>query len=198
MIDKETDARMIGYGRCCARPGGRGALIAVCALSPATTTRSTYRPLYATRGLSPSIWRGSRARSARRDRTHGGAVSLAVGFAQIFSASPPCAADVILVPLRDHVRGPLHPDDHRRRDAGRTLRGAGPGRDLEAAGAHGWIPARLSHGLVVVATDTSSSQAPSRSLAHVRHHQPALSCVALCVGTTVIINAGRARTPGSR
>ena len=41
--------------------------------------------------------------------------------------------DRLLVPLRDHVRGAVHPDDHRRRDARRPLHAAGPAGARRAA-----------------------------------------------------------------
>ncbi len=67
----------------------------------------------------------------------GGAPSLALGMAQIFARDRGRAGDSqLLVPLRHHVRGAVHPDDHRCRHARRPLHAAGPsGPCLQAAGA---------------------------------------------------------------
>ena len=140
----------------------------------------------------------SKRRSARASigRT-GGAVSLAVGMAQIFSGLPGHARpDGLLVPLRDHVRGAVHPDDDRRRHAG----GALPGReflgrayapfgaprldagrdDLDAAGGACWG--------YFIWTGNISTIWPMFGIAN-----QLLASVALAVGTTIIINVGRAR-----
>ena len=74
-------------------------------------------------------------------------------------------ADQVLVSLRDHVRGAVHPDDDRRRHADRAVPGPGvPGQDLEAAGRpqlaarpRCWRPAWSSS-----AGATSSTPAASR------------------------------------
>ena len=68
----------------------------------------------------------------------GGAPSLALGMAHIFARvgrRPGCHR--LLVSLRHHVRGAVHPDHHRRRHARGPLHAAGPaGPRLHAAGPH--------------------------------------------------------------
>src|SRR5207248_63963 len=91
MIDKETDARMIGYGAMlCEGLVGVVALIAVCALHPGDYYAINVPPaLYATLGLSPvHLAELSREVGENVSGRTGGAVSLAVGFAQIFSGLP--------------------------------------------------------------------------------------------------------------
>ena len=51
----------------------------------------------------------------------GGAPSLALGMAHIFSSAGGGGVAGLLVPLRDHVRGAVHPDDHRCRHARRAV-----------------------------------------------------------------------------
>ena len=67
----------------------------------------------------------------------GGAPSLALGMAHIFAQrGRRPGGDRLLVSLRHHVRGAVHPDDHRRRHARGPLHAAGPaGPRVGAAGA---------------------------------------------------------------
>src|SRR5207244_8521420 len=91
MIDKETDARMIGYGAMlCEGLVGVVALIAVCALQPGDYYAINVPPaVYATLGMSPvNLAELSREVGENVTGRTGGAVSLAVGFAQIFSGLP--------------------------------------------------------------------------------------------------------------
>ena len=77
----------------------------------------------------------------------GGAVSLAVGMAQIFaSISGHARADGLLVSLRDHVRGGLHLDDDRFGHARGPLPAAGIDRSrlAEIRRHESWLPARCS------------------------------------------------------
>ena len=102
----------------------------------------------------------------------------------------------LLVPLRDHVRGALHPDDDRRRHA----RGAVPGQEFLGRGyapfaRHDWMPGAMVSTALVVASwayfiwaGSISTIWPMFGIAN-----QLLASVALAVGTTVIINAGRAR-----
>src|SRR5512132_1862654 len=85
MIDKESDTRMIGYGAMlCEGLVGVVALIAVCALQPADYYAINVPPaVYATLGLTPvNLAELSREVGENVTGRTGGAVSLAVGFAQ--------------------------------------------------------------------------------------------------------------------
>ena len=128
----------------------------------------------------------------------GGAVTLAVGMARIFSerASRHELADRVLVSLRDHVRGPVHPDDDRRRHADRAVPGPGvPGQDLEAAGRPGLAaglaagdgPGRLRLGLLHLHRLVETIW-PMFGMAN-----QLLAVIALAVVTTVLVNSGRGR-----
>src|SRR3954468_7399107 len=91
MVDRETDARMIGYGAMlCEGLVGVVALIAVCALQPGDYYAINVPPaVYARLGLSPvNLALLSREVGENVTGRTGGAVSLAVGFAQIFSGLP--------------------------------------------------------------------------------------------------------------
>ena len=71
-------------------------------------------------------WRRTSAKQTLFYRT-GGAPSLALGMAHIFAQSGRRAGGHrLLVSLRDHVRGAVHPDDHRCGDARRPVHAAGP------------------------------------------------------------------------
>ena len=166
MVDKEGDVRMIGYGAMLMEGlVGVVALIAAAALPNSmyydinidlADGRSSWRITPTSRSSSRSPRPTSTARPAgmptpRRsplaameqdvqESLHGrtgGAVTLAVGMARIFTDALPghAMADQVLVSLRDHVRGAVHPDDDRRRHADRPVPGAGvPRQALEAAG----------------------------------------------------------------
>ena len=58
----------------------------------------------------------------------GGAPTLAIGMSQIFSGATGEGLQSVLVPLRDHVRGPVHPHHGGRGHAGRALHAAGHAR----------------------------------------------------------------------
>ena len=129
----------------------------------------------------------------------GGAVTLAVGMARIFTNGDagPQGTRRVLVSLRDHVRGPVHPDDDRRRHADRPVPGAGvPGQGLEAAGrprlAAGrrcWRPAwSSSAGATSSATGSVETIWPMFGMAN-----QLLAVIALAVVTTVLVNSGRGR-----
>ena len=107
----------------------------------------------------------------------GGAVSLAVGFAQIFTGLPGLeTADVVLVPLCDHVRGPVHPHHDRCRNAGDAVHGAGIRRtDLETDGTHrlasGQHPCDDDRGVFLGLFPLDGEH--QHDLADVRNRQPA-------------------------
>ena len=145
MVARESDTRMIGYGAMLMEGlVGIVALIAACALEPADYFAINVPPaVYQTLGMSPvNLAELSREVGENVAGRTGGAVSLAVGFAQIFTALPGLAAvHVVLVPLRDHVRGALHPHDDRRGHARCAVHGAGVRRELlEAVRTDGLAP----------------------------------------------------------
>jgi len=91
MLNKETDARMIGYGAMLMEGVvGIISLIAACSLFPADYFAINTSPeKFATLGLSPvNLGVLSQEVGEKLMARPGGAVSLAVGFAQIFSGIP--------------------------------------------------------------------------------------------------------------
>ncbi|MEW6510483.1 MAG: carbon starvation protein A [Bacteroidota bacterium] len=95
MINKESEARMIGYGAMLMEGlVGVIALIAACALEPGDYFAINLSPeKYATLGMSPvNLQELSREVGETVAGRPGGAVSLAVGFAQIFTGIPGMAA----------------------------------------------------------------------------------------------------------
>ena len=200
MIDKETDARMIGYGAMlCEGLVGVVALIAVCALHPGDYYAINVPPaVYATLGLSPvNLAELSRQVGENVTGRTGGAVSLAVGFAQIFSGLPALRglmsywyhfaimfeALFILTTIDAGTR------------VGRFVVQEVLGGIWKPLERTDWMPGTiLSTGLVVIAwsyfilTGSIAQIWPMFGIAN-----QLLATVALCVGTTVIINAGRSR-----
>ncbi|PYQ43713.1 MAG: carbon starvation protein A [Acidobacteria bacterium] len=200
MIDKETDARMIGYGAMlCEGLVGVVALIAVCALQPGDYYAINAPPaVYATLGMSPvNLAELSREVGENVTGRTGGAVSLAVGFAQIFSGLPALRglmsywyhfaimfeALFILTTIDAGTR------------VGRFVVQEVLGGIWKPLERTDWMPGTiLSTGLVVIAwsyfilTGSIAQIWPMFGIAN-----QLLATVALCVGTTVIINAGRAR-----
>ena len=153
MVDKETDIRPIGYGAMLVEGVvGIMALIAATAMppgdyfainvAPAAYEQLTFQGEQLQHNLGPI----EAAVGEKVEGRTGGAVSLAVGMAMIFSALPGMSGLlVLLVPLRDHVRGALHPDHHRLRDTGRALPDTGSARQgLRAVRAHRLDARRLS------------------------------------------------------
>ena len=200
MLDKESDARMIGYGAMiCEGLVGVVALIAVCALHPADYYAINVPPAaYQKLGLVP-VHLAELSREVGEDVTGrtGGAVSLAIGFAQIFSGLPALRglmsywyhfaimfeALFILTTI----------------DAGTRVARFMVQEFLGGAWAPfartDWLPGTIvSTALVVTAwayfilTGSISQIWPMFGIAN-----QLLAAVALCVGTTVVINAGRAR-----
>ena len=118
--------------------------------------------------------------------------------AQIFSgAARHARPDGLLVPLRDHVRGAVHPDDHRHRHARRRASWcrSSSGSSTRRWRGTDWLPGldRLDAARRLRAGATSSG--PAASARSGRCSASPTSCspsVALAVGTTIIINMGKA------
>jgi carbon starvation protein len=200
MIDKESDARMIGYGAMlCEGLVGAVALIAVCALHPGDYYAINVPPAtFAKLGLSTvHLAEFSRQVGETLVGRTGGAVSLAVGFAQIFSGIPffthlmsywyhfaiMFEALFILTTIDTGTR------------VGRFMVQEFLARGWKPFENPSWLPGTLlSTALVVVGwsyfilTSSISQIWPMFGIAN-----QLLAAVALCVGTSVILNAGRAR-----
>jgi carbon starvation protein len=200
MIDRETDARMIGYGAMlCEGLVGVVALIAVCALHPGDYYAINVPPaVFAKLGL-PTVHLqefSSLVGETLVGRT-GGAVSLAVGFAQIFSGLPVLRglmsywyhfaimfeALFILTTIDTGTR------------VARFMVQEFLGKIWQPFEQPGWLPGTLISTLLVVGawsyfilTGSISQIWPMFGIAN-----QLLAAVALCVGTTVIINSGRVR-----
>jgi carbon starvation protein len=200
MIDKESDARTIGYGAMlCEGLVGCVALIAVCALHPGDYYAINVSPaVFAKLGLS-TVHLGEFSRLVGESlvgRT-GGAVSLAIGFAQIFSGIPFLAhlmsywyhfaimfeALFILTTIDTGTR------------VARFMVQEFLGGVVKPFENPSWIPGTIiATALVVTAwsyfilTGSISQIWPMFGIAN-----QLLAAVALCVGTSVIINSGRAK-----
>ena len=198
MLDKESDARMIGYGAMlCEGLVGCVALIAVCALYPGDYYAINVPPAaFAKLGLStvnlPHF--SQQVGETLLGRT-GGAVSLAVGFAQIFAGIPFLAglmsywyhfaimfeALFILTTIDTGTR------------VGRFMVQEFVGRAWPRFEKTDWLPGTLvSTALVVfgwsyfILNGSISHIWPMFGIAN-----QLLAALALCVGTSVILNAGR-------
>jgi len=200
MIDRESDVRMIGYGAMlCEGLVGCIALIAVCALEPADYFAINVSPaVFSKLGLSTvHLTELSRLVGENVAGRTGGAVSLAIGFAQIFSGLPMLKglmsywyhfaimfeALFILTTIDTGTR------------VGRFLVQEFLSRIFKPFENPGWMPGTiLATGIVVVGwtyfilTGSISQIWPMFGIAN-----QLLAAVALCVGTTVIINSGKVR-----
>jgi len=113
------------------------------------------------------------------------------------AGSPHEHAARVLVPLRDHVRGAVHPHDHRHRNAiGRFLMQEFMGRLSPSLGKSTSKPGAVIATTVIVAgwtyfilTGSISTIWPMFGIAN-----QLLACTALCIGTTIILREGR-RSP---
>jgi len=200
MIDKESDIRVIGYGAMLMEGlVGVMAIIAASAMHPGDYFAINTPPaVFATMGLTvtnlPALEAAVNETVAGRT---GGAVSLAVGMAQIFTGLPGMKhlldywyhfaimfeALFILTTIDAGTR------------VARFLVGEFLGHAYEPFARHDWLPgAMISTFLVVFAwayfiwAGSISTIWPMFGIAN-----QLLAAVALAVGTTVIINAGRAR-----
>jgi carbon starvation protein len=200
MIDRESDIRVIGYGAMLMEGVvGIVSIIAACAMYPGDYFAINTPPaVFAKLGMAVTNLPALEAavQESVTGRT-GGAVSLAIGMAQIFSGLPGMRhlldywyhfaimfeALFILTTIDAGTR------------VARFLVGEFLGRAYPPFGRHDWMPgAMVSTGLVVAAwayfiwAGSISTIWPMFGIAN-----QLLASVALAVGTTVIVNAGRAR-----
>src|SRR5438445_7165600 len=200
MINKESDARMIGYGAMlCEGLVGCVALIAVCALHPGDYYAINVPPaVFAKLGLATvNLHHFEQLVGEALVGRTGGAVSLAVGFAQIFSGIPFLSglmsywyhfaimfeALFILTTIDTGTR------------VARFMVQEFAGRFAKPGANPSWLPGTIIATLAVVCawsyfilTGSISQIWPMFGIAN-----QLLASVALCVSTSVIINAGRAR-----
>jgi carbon starvation protein len=200
MVDRETDIRPVGYAAMLFEGlVGVMALIAACALHPGDYYAiNTVPAKFATLGMSTVNLTTLQAQVAENviGRT-GGAVSLALGMAQIFANIPGLKSLIaywyhfaimfealfILTTIDSGTR------------VGRFLLQESIGRVWKRYGDTNWMPSALmSSGLMVLGwayfiwTGSINTIWPMFGIAN-----QLLGSVALAVGTTIIINAGRAR-----
>jgi carbon starvation protein len=200
MIDKESDIRVIGYGAMLMEGlVGIVSIIAASAMHPGDYFAINTPPaVFQTLGLSvtnlPALEAAVRESVAGRT---GGAVSLAIGMAQIFAGLPGMQrlldywyhfaimfeALFILTTIDAGTR------------VARFLVGEFLGRGYAPFARHDWVPGAITTTFLVVAAwayfiwaGSISTIWPMFGIAN-----QLLAAVALAVGTTVIINAGRAR-----
>jgi len=200
MIDKESDARMIGYGAMlCEGLVGCVALIAVCALHPGDYYAINVPPaVFAKLGLSTvNLHHFEQLVGETLVGRTGGAVSLAIGFAQIFAGVPFLSglmsywyhfaimfeALFILTTIDTGTR------------VARFVVQEMLARFSPRFEDTSWMPGTIfATAAVVVAwsyfilTGSISEIWPMFGIAN-----QLLAAVALCVGTAVILNAGRAK-----
>jgi carbon starvation protein len=200
MIDKESDARMIGYGAMlCEGLVGCVALIAVCALEPGDYFAINVPPaVFAKLGMSTThLAELSRMVGENVAGRTGGAVSLAVGFAQIFAGLPMLKglmsywyhfaimfeALFILTTIDTGTR------------VGRFMVQEFLSKLWKPFDDPSWLPGTLISTFLVVAgwayfilTGSISQIWPMFGIAN-----QLLAAVALCVGTSVLLNAGKVR-----
>ena len=200
MIDKESDIRVIGYGAMLTEGlVGVMAIIAASAMHPGDYFAINTPPnVFATLGLSvtnlPALEAGVNETVAGRT---GGAVSLAIGMAQIFAGMPGMRhlldywyhfaimfeALFILTTIDAGTR------------VARFLVGEFLGRAYPPFARHEWVPGAMVSTFLVVSSwayfiwaGSISTIWPMFGVAN-----QLLASVALAVGTTVIINAGHSR-----
>jgi carbon starvation protein len=200
MIDRESDVRVIGYGAMLMEGVvGIMAIVAACAMQPGDYFAINTTPgVFSTLGLSVSNLPAleTAVHESVTGRT-GGAVSLAMGMAQIFAGLPGMRhlldywyhfaimfeALFILTTIDAGTR------------VARFLVGDFLGRAWPPFARHDWLPGALLSTFLVVAAwayfiwaGSISTIWPMFGIAN-----QLLASVALAVGTTAIVNAGRAR-----
>lgn len=200
MIDKESHVRPIGYGAMLIEGlVGITTLIAASALFPADYFAINVEPgKFATLGMDP-VNLSELARQVGEDVTGrtGGAVSLAVGMAQIFTALPGLKGLMSIwyhFAIMFEALFILTTIDTGTRVA-RFLVQEFLGRVYKPLERTDWMPGTIISSFLVCAawayfifTGSISTIWPMFGIAN-----QLLAAVALCVGTTVIINAGKVR-----
>ncbi len=200
MIEKESDARMIGYGAMlCEGLVGCVALIAVCALHPGDYYAINVPPaIFAKLGLSTvNLHHFEQLVGETLVGRTGGAVSLAVGFAQIFAGIPFLSglmsywyhfaimfeALFILTTIDTGTR------------VARFMVQEFAGGFVKPFANPSWLPGTIAATLAVVCawsyfilTGSISQIWPMFGIAN-----QLLAAVALCVSTSVIVNSGKAK-----
>ncbi len=200
MLDRESDARMIGYGAMLMEGlVGVVALVAVCSLHPADYFAINVAPAkFATLGMTPvDLPELSRQVGESVAGRAGGAVSLAIGFARIFSGLPflkglmsywyhfaiMFEALFILTTIDTGTR------------VGRFLVQEFLGLAFPKFEKTDWLPGTLVATLLVVGgwtyfilTGSISQIWPMFGIAN-----QLLAAIALSIGTTVILKSGRTR-----
>jgi len=200
MLDKESDARMIGYGAMLIEGlVGIVALLASCALNPADYFAINVPPeLYAHLGMTPVNLDvlSAQVGESLAGRT-GGAVSLAVGFTQIFSGFPGMkilAAYWYHFAIMFEALFILTTIDAGTRVARFLVQEFG-GKAWPAFGRQDWVPGTIVSTFLVVAAWASFIWGGSIGTIWPMFGtaNQLLAAVALAVGTSLIINAGKVR-----
>ncbi len=200
LIQKESQVRMIGYGAMLMESFvAIMALIAAATLEPGLyyamnapagllgTTAESASQAVAGLGFTITPDQLTQAAKAVEEQTlvarSGGAPTLAVGMSEIFSGRLRRGGpEGLLVPLRDHVRGTVHPDDRRRGHPGRTLHAPGHARQRLEAHRPGQLEARNLAvqrtrrgrlGLLPLHRRHRPARRNQPALPAVRHRQPA-------------------------
>ena len=217
MIEKESQVRFIGYGAMLME--SFVAVMAIIAASiiepglyyamnaPAGVLGDTVQSAsQAVNGLGFAISPGElqSAAAAVEEETlvarTGGAPTLAIGMSEIFAGATGGRPEGLLVPLRDHVRGPVHPHHGGRGHAGRALHAAGHARQRDQAVRERELEARaVVHERVVVgAWGWFLYGGVTNPLGGINQLFPLfgianqlLAAVALTVATTLLIKRGK-------
>jgi carbon starvation protein len=200
MIDRESHARMIGYGAMlCEGLVGVVALIAAASLSQGDYFAINTSPkVFGTLGLSmdhlPEL---SQAIGEDLRGRAGGAVSLAVGISQVFAGLPGMKTLISYwyhFAIMFEALFVLTTVDSGTRVARFLVQDVG-GRFMPKFAKTDWLPGTVISTLLVVAAWTSLVWSGS-----IKDLWPMLgisnqllACIALCTGTTMIVNAGRGR-----